>query len=219
MRIELLNKKKVQADNYISLLIIISYLGYVLFFRLEALVAIAVYPVVALGIYGFSKIVSGLRRKINYGFGNINKILLGTISIIFSLLWLNFILFRTYAPSQIIISLIAFPIMNAGFAGIIKGIIIDNYSIKHRIINIIVGIITVINCLLAFFYVVSDFIFNIVLLSLIILINILCRAALYLSEFGLSIIHISNFKLFLYIISDYLVFMDRDGNLVLKKIK
>ncbi|MFX0104096.1 MAG: hypothetical protein ACFE75_01240 [Candidatus Hodarchaeota archaeon] len=219
MSIESIDKKKIRADDYLSLLIIISYVGYAMFFRLEALLAIGVYPFVALSVYGFLKILKGLRRKINYGLGNINKILLGIVYIIISLLWLNFLIFRTYAPSQIIISLIAFPVMNAGFGGIVKGIIIDSYSIKHRIINFIVGIITIIICLLAFFYVVNDFIFNIVLLSLILLINILCRAALYLSEYGLSLIHISNFKLFLYIISNYLVFIDRDGNLILKKIE
>jgi len=218
MRIEIL-KKKIRADDYISLFIIISYFVYGLFFRLEALLAIGVYPFVALGIMGFLKILNGLRRKRDYGFGNINKILLGIIYIIISLLWLNFILFQNYVPSQIIISLIAFPLMNAGFAGIIKGIMIDDYSIKHRIMNALVGIITVIICLQAFFYIVNNFLFNIVLLSLIFLINILCRAALYLSEFGLSLIHITNFKLFLYIISDYLVSVDRDGNLVLNKIE
>ncbi len=217
--IELLNQKKVRADDYLSVLIVISYLVYAMFFHLGAILCLAVYPFVALAIFGFLKIINGLRRKSNYGIGNVNKILFGIIYIIISLIWLNFLLFQFYVPSQIIISLIALPIMIAGFAGIIKGAIIDDYSIKHRLMNIFVGIITLIICLLAFYYLVNNFLFNIVVLSLTLLLNILSRAALYLSEYGLSLLHIKNFLLFFYIISDYLLYVGRDGNVLLAKIE
>ena len=190
-----------------------------MFFHLEAFLALAVYPFVALAIDGILKIITGVKRKRKHIEGFINKILLGIIFIIISLLWLNFILFQSNIPLQVIISVVAFPIMITGFAGIVKGSIIDLYSIKYRIMNIFVGLITLVICLLAFSYTINNFIFNVVLLSLTLLFNILSRATLYLSEYGLSIMHIANFKLFLYIVSDYLVYVDRNGNLVLSKFE
>jgi hypothetical protein len=219
MKIELINKKKIRADDYISVFIVISFMFFFMFFHLEAILAIAVYPFVALVVQGVLKIIIGVRRKLEHSQGVINSILLGIIYIIISLLWLNFILIQSYLPLHILLSLTAFPIMIAGFAGIVKGLIIDSYTIKFRVMNIFAGFITLIICLLAFSYTIKNFLFNIVLLSLTLLFNILCRAALYLSEYGLSLVHLTNFKLFLYIISDYLVSIDRDGNIVLSKFE
>ncbi len=44
------------------------------------------------------------------------------------------------------------------------------------------------------------------------------RAALYLSEFGLSLLDKNNYKLFFYIISDYLIYVNEEGNIVLTKL-
>jgi len=120
--------------------------------------------------------------------------------------------------SHRIIILITFPMIIVACAGIIKGFIIKIYSLKQRKMNIIIGFITFIINLLVLFNFLNNFLFNIVALSLTLLINIFSRAALYLSEFGLSIMHIKNLKLFLYIISDYLVMIDSNGNLVLSKL-
>jgi hypothetical protein len=109
--------------------------------------------------------------------------------------------------------------MIAGFAGIIKGLIINLYSVKYRMINIIVGFFTVIISFLTYSTIVNNFLFNVILLCLTLLLNIFCRAALYLSEFGLSLMQIKNFKLLFYIISDYLIFVDNDGNLILSKLE
>lgn len=64
----------------------------------------------------------------------------------------------------------------------------------------------------------SSFLFHIVSLSVALTANIISRAALYLSEFGLSLLHKNNFKLFFYIISDYLIYVNEEGNIVLTKI-
>jgi hypothetical protein len=60
--------------------------------------------------------------------------------------------------------------------------------------------------------------FNLISLFVILFVNILSRAALYLSEYGLSLMHLRNFKIFFYIISDYLIFVNHEGNLVLEKM-
>ncbi len=104
--------------------------------------------------------------------------------------------------------------MIVGMAGIIKGILIDIYSAKYRVLNILMGLVTLIFSFMTFASTEENYIIYILTLSTVFLINILSRAALYLSEYGLSLIHIKNFKLFFYIISDYILYIDIDGNIV-----
>ncbi|UCD01243.1 MAG: hypothetical protein JSV23_10230 [Promethearchaeota archaeon] len=218
MNIELVNKKKLHAEDYGSVLLVISFLLFALVFRLEALIAIAVYPFVTLAFFGFLKIFKGFNKKFNNDNINVNKVLLGTIYIIISVLWLYYLLIQTNFTIRIIIYLIAFPLLNTGFVGFIKGLIINIYSIKQRIITIIVSIITMIICFISMFYTSNDYLLIIVVLSLLLVLNIFSRAALYLSEYGLSVLHIKNFVLFFYIISDYLLYVGRDGTVLLAKI-
>lgn len=215
---EIIDKNKIRADNYISILLVIGFLLFALFFKLEALLSIIVYPFACLAICGVLNIISALNKRNNATHGSLNKILLGIIFIIFSTLFLWFILSQNNVTSHRIISLITFPMVIVACAGIIKGFIINIYSLKQRRMNIIIGFITFIINLLVLFNILNNFLFNIVALSLTLLINIFSRAALYLSEFGLSIMHIKNLKLFLYIISDYLVMIDSNGNLALSKL-
>ena len=219
MSLDIINKSKIRADDYISGLIIVFYIIFAVFFLMEAILSMIVYPFVSLAIWGVLKIISALNKSSNNSYGNLNNILFGIISFIFSILFLWFILTQPNINSHIIISLIAFPMIIVAFAGIIKGSIIDIYSLKHRVTNIIIGIITLVFSLIGFLNLVNNFLFNIIAISLTLLVNIISRAALYLSEFGLSIVHLKNFKLFLYIISDYIVYVDRKGNIVLSKIE
>lgn len=215
---EIINKNKIKADDYISVFMIVSYLLFALFFRIEAFMSIVVYPFASLGIFGVLKIVNALNKR-NPVQGKGNKMLVGIIYIIFSVSFLGFLFTMPSITSHIIISLISFPLLIVGFAAIVKGILVDIYLVKHRVINMIIGISTIIVCFIAFSDIVNNLLFNIIILSLTFLINVLSRAALYLSEYGLSLIHIKNFKLFLYIISDYLVYIDAKGNIVLSKFE
>jgi len=220
---DLIHKDKIRADNHISVVIIVSLLCYVLFFRLEALMSVLVYPLVALFFYGIMKIINGSNKRNRGNDSNLNRILFGILSIIFAVLILMFILRQPNVTVQTIINLTAFPLMIVGMAGIIKGSVIKIYSIKYCIINIIIGIMTIVVSILAFLSPViipQDFILiHAISLSIALLVNILGRAALYLSEFGLSLLHIRNFILFFYIISDYFIFVNHEGNIVLEKIK
>ncbi|NVM34633.1 MAG: hypothetical protein HWN81_03495 [Candidatus Lokiarchaeota archaeon] len=215
---EIINKNKIKADDYISVFMITSYLLFALFFRIEAFMSIVVYPFASLGIFGVLKIVNALNKR-NPVQGKGNKMLVGIIYIIISISFLGFLFTMPSITSHIIISLISFPLLIVGFAGIVKGMLIDIYLVKHRVISIIIGMSTIIACFIAFSSIVNSFLFNIILLVLTVLINVLSRAALYLSEYGLSLIHIKNFKLFFYIISDYLVYIDAKGNIVLSKFE
>ena len=217
MSLKEIRDKKIKADDYISVLLIASYILYVIFFRLAALISIVVYSIASLGIVGVLKIINALNKR-NAAYGEGNKILLGIIAIILSSLLLNLILRQPNVTSHNLILLISYPLIIVGCAGIIKGMIIDIYLVRHRILNIIIGFATIIVWCIAFFSTVDSFLINIIMISLSLLINIFSRAALYLSEFGLSLFYLRNFKLFLYIISDYLVYVDRNGNIELTKL-
>jgi uncharacterized membrane protein HdeD (DUF308 family) len=214
---DIIDKNKIRADDYITILMVLSYALFALFFRREAFLSIIVYPFAALTVFGVLKIINALNKRNNDGRGKTNKLLFGIIAIIFSILFLNLILVQPNITSQIIIALISFPLLVVGYAGIIKGLIVDKYSVKHRLVSIVIGTTTVVLCLLSLFNLIFNFLYNFIALCLILLLNILSRAALYLSEYGLKLIHLKNFKLFLYIVSDYIVHIDRNGNMVLEK--
>lgn len=221
--IELINKQKIRADDRISIILIVGYLIFALFLRLEAFISLIVYPFVSLIIYGILKIINTLNKR-NKGKGdNTVKFMFGVVSIIFSIVFLMFILSFPNVTSQIILNLIAFPLLIVGLAAIVKCKMINIYSKKYRILNIIIGSITIIVCLLTFIspaiFTNNSFLFYFTSLFVVLILNILGRAALYLSEFGLSLKHVRNFKLFLYIISDYLLHIDINGNIVLHKIE
>ncbi|MFX1571967.1 MAG: DUF308 domain-containing protein [Promethearchaeota archaeon] len=221
--IELINKQKIRADDRISVILVIGYIIFALFLRLEAFLSLIVYPFVALIIYGTLKIVNALNKRNKGKTDNTVKFIFGLVSIIFSIFFLMFILSYPNVTLQIILNLIAFPLIIVGLAAIIKGKMINIYLKKYRILNIVIGLITIIVCLLTFFspsiFPKNPFIFHFTSLCVVLFLNIYGRAALYLSEFGLSIKHVRNFKLFLYIISDYLVHIDINGKILLHKIE
>jgi uncharacterized membrane protein HdeD (DUF308 family) len=217
MSIDLINKNKIRADNYITVLMVIIYGLFAFFFHLEALVSLIVYPFGALVAYGALKIFNFFNNRNNPETHPIT-LLFGIVCIIVSILFIWFIMAQPAITSQLIMILISFPMIIVGFAGIIKGSMIELYSIKQRIMTVIIGFITIVMSFLIFGRLFNDLLFTILILSLTLLVNVLSRAALYLSEYGLSIIHLKNIKIFFYIISDYLIYIDRSGNLILSKI-
>ena len=219
MDIELIPKKKIRADDYIIISSAVGYLLLAVVFSLGALIGVIIYPFVCLAVFSILKIKDGLDKNNNNGFRNINKILLGIILLTISFVFLNWMLTQPGVTSSIIMVLITFPIMMVGFAGIIKGLMIDLYKFNHRVLNVIVGLITIVISLIVFSSATENFLFNIIVLTITVLLNIFSRAALYLSEYGLSLIHIKNFRLFFYIISDYMLYVGRDGNVIVAKME
>jgi len=221
--IELINKDKIRADNYISIFLALGYLIFALIFRLEAIMSMIVYPFAALVAYGMMKIMNGVNKKNRGNHDNFVKVLFGIAAIIFSIFFLMFIITQPNVTARIVLNLITFPMCIVGMAAILKGIMIDIYSLKARIVNIIIGAITIQSCVFSFlshhFFPGNYFLFSTISLIILLVLNILGRAALYLSEFGLSLLSLHNFKLFFYIISDYLLFVDNQGNIVLNKIE
>jgi hypothetical protein len=221
--IEFIHKDKIRADDYITDFLIFGYILFALFFTLEALMSLFVYSLIALFFHGILKIVIGTNKRNKGNPKNLNRVLLGIVSIAFSVTFLTYFVNLPEFTPQNLINLAAYPILIVGFASIVKGIIINIYSRKFRYINIIIGSITLIICMLSLIsyriFPPSPFLFHIVSLSIALTANIISRAALYLSEFALSLLHKNNFKLFFYIISDYLIFVNEEGDIILDKIK
>ena len=221
--INIINKKKLRADRYIFGFLAITYVAFALFFRLEALLVLIVYPFVALFFYGILNIIKGVDKRNRGDCNNLNRVLIGIISIFFSLAFLYYIVSQPNISFQTIINISALPILIVGFASIVKGRYITIYSTKWRILNIGIGVITVGFSMLALvssYSIHQDLIlFNIISLYIILLVNIVSRAALYLSEYGLSLMYLKNLKIFFYIISDYFIFVNHEGNIVLEKMK
>lgn len=217
--IELLHKDKIRADDYISGFLVLSYILFALFFRLELIMSLLVYPFISLFFYGIAKIINGINKRNRGNRRNPNRVLFGIISITFSVAFLNLFMGQPNVTFQNLINLAAYPVLIVGFASVIKGKFINAYSRKYRDINIGIGVISMLICLLALFssrIFPSDFnIFHVYSLSITLVVNILSRAALYLSEYNLSLLR--NFKLFFYIISDYFIYINNDGNIVLSK--
>ena len=61
--LELINKEKIRADNYITGFLVVSYLGFALFFRLEWIMSVIIYPFVALFFYGALKVMNGVNKR------------------------------------------------------------------------------------------------------------------------------------------------------------
>ena len=217
--IELIHKDKIRADDYISGFLLISYILFALFFRLEAIMSLLVYPFIALFFYGIAKIINGTNKRNRGNRKNLNRVLFGIISITFSVVSLNFFMSQPNVTFQNVINLAAYPVLIVGFASVIKGKFINAYSRKYRDINIGIGVISMVICVLTLFssrISPSEFnIFHVFSLSITLVVNIVSRAALYLSEYNLSLLR--NFKLFFYIISDYFIYINNDGNIVLSK--
>ena len=145
--IEFNHKDKIRADDYISSFLIIGTILFALFFTLESIMSLLVYPFIALFFHGILKIITGTNKRNKGNPKNLNKVLLGIISVVFSGAILNFFVKLPEITPQNLINLAVYPIAIVGFASIVKGKIIYLYSRKHRNINIIIGSITLIICI------------------------------------------------------------------------
>ena len=107
--IELIDKQKIKADDYIIGFLILFYVLFVLFFKIELLLSVIVYALIALFFYGILKIMNGVNKRNRGNIGNLNKFLLGITSIFFSFALLSYLLSRPNVNTQIIINLVHFP--------------------------------------------------------------------------------------------------------------
>jgi len=200
----LMNKQKLRVDNIVCVAIVIVIFTLLMFFRLIAIMSIVVYPMTVLipyGIYKSYKIIFNRELKIS---GKVIIFIFQVSYAIFSLLFLNMLFSYPHITLSYIIYFLSIPTLLIGFAGFLKGLIIEVYSPSLRILNMIIGIITVIETIIAIIFADVNFLFHFITLLAVLSLNGILRAALYLSEYGLSLKKMRNFKI-VFIIMDNLV--------------
>ena len=201
----LTNKQKLMVDNIVSIALIIVILTLLMFFRLIAIMSIVVYPMVVLlpyGIYKSYKTIFNRELKIIL---KVLKIIFQIGYAIFSMLFLNILFSYPNITFSYIIYFLSIPTLLIGFAGFLKGLIVEAYSPSLRGLNILIGTITVIETTIAIFFAEVYFIFHFFTLLVILSLNGILRAALYLSEFALSLRKKRNIKLVFIIMNNFII--------------
>ena len=195
--LSLINKDKIRADNFIMGVIFISLLG--IFFIMDKIVITAffVYPMMAFLTQGVVHLYKGINKK-----GTL-LVLGGICEIIFCILMLGYILLQPTIGLRGILVLIAYPLIITGFAGLIKGIIIDTYTLRYRVINAFLGTATIIFSVTAITFSEIWSLGQLSILLTLLILNIILRSALYLSEYGLSVKNLENFRVVFLIIDGY----------------
>lgn len=207
-----MNKRKLLVNNIVGVAIISVIFAQLLFFRLIAILSIVVYPMsIALpyGIYRVYKTVNdreiALRAKII-------KIIFRMAYIIFSMLFLNMIFSYPHITLSYIIYFLSIPALLIGLAGFLKGLMIGVYSPFFRFLNTLVGLITIFYAFIAILYADFNFALHFIVLLGALSVNGILRAALYLSEYGLSLNEMKSFKIVFYIMDTNLTIGSLEEN-------
>lgn len=199
-----MNKRKLLVNNIVGGAIISVIFAQLMFFRLIAILSIVVYPMsIALpyGIYRVYKTITdhevALRAKII-------KVAFQIAYIIFSMLFLNMIFSYPHITLSYVIYFLSIPTLLIGLAGFLKGLMIDVYSQRFRFLNILIGMFTVFYTSVAIILADFNFVVHLVILLVVLSLNGILRAALYLSEYGLSLNKMKSFRIVFYIMESNL---------------
>ena len=190
-----MNKRKLIVDDIISVLLLIILAYLIIFSQLLAVMSIAVYSFFCLIIYGIYRVHKSIfDRKLKFILKVLNLIF-GITSVIFSSIILGIMFTRPNIPSSFILYFLGIPIFLIGLAGLLKGLIVNVYSPLSRFLNGLIGATTVIFTVIAIIFAETDFMFHLFTLLTSLTLNGILRAALYLSEYGLSLTSFRNLKL------------------------
>jgi len=200
---DILFRQRMRADDIMFIIFAISLMIETWALTLITIMSIIIYPAFSVLIYGVLKVRYGFKLKESKKSSKILTILVGLGSIVFTcfIFWLFF-----SEPSigiEIVIYLIAYPIILIGLAGIVKGFIVREYDFKIRLVNIVIGFITVSMAITSYIFSEKFYFLYLISLLFILLLNSLVRSAMYLSDFNLSIKNLHNFRYVFYIMSDY----------------
>ena len=191
----LMNKEKIMVDDIICVVLIALFGFLVIFFVLIAIMALAVYPISTLLLYGIYKIHKGIFNKELNATRKVVGLLLGIGYISFAILILSIIFSQPRIHASFIIYFLAIPTFLIGLAGFFKGVIIKVYSPLFRRLNMLIGASTIMLTIISIVFAESGFIYFLFSLLIALILNGISRSALYLSEFGLSLNRIRNLKL------------------------
>lgn len=197
----LMNKQKVLVDDIISVILIIILLSLVLFIQLLAIMSIGVYSFFCLIGYGlYRSYKSIMNRRLKFIFRVLN-LSFGIACIIIPSYILNYMFTRANIPASFIMFFLGMPTFLIGLAGLLKGLIVNVYSPLFRFLNVIIGANTIFFTVIAIIFSETGYIFHLFTLLTTLTLNGILRAALYLSEYGLSLKSFRNLKLVLFIMN------------------
>lgn len=191
----LMNKEKLMVDDIITVVLIVLFGFLVIYFVLIAIMALAVYPICALLLYGIYKTHKGIFNKELNATRKVVGLLLGIGYISFAILILSIIFTQPHIPASFIIYFLTMPTFLIGLAGFLKGFIIKVYSPLFRRLNMLIGASTITLTIISIVFAESGFLYLLFSLLIALILNGILRSALYLSEFGLSLNRIRNLKL------------------------
>ena len=191
----LMNKQKLIVDDIISVILLTIIVFLAIFSQLLVLMSIAVYILFSLLLYGFYRFYKSIfDKKLNFLLRVLN-LLFGITCIIIPSYILNIMFTRPNITASFIIYFLGIPIFLIGLAGLLKGLIVNVYSPLFRFLNVLIGATTVLFTVIAIIFAEIGYIFHLSILLTTLTLNGILRAALYLSEYGLSLKSFKNLKL------------------------
>jgi hypothetical protein len=206
----LVHKGKLKCDNIISIMLIFSLIFMFFFFRLIAYMALMIYPICSLFLHGVYYLYKLIRNKYKTPKKIVFRLILSIVFIGFS----SFMIWIFFSQPSVTLSYIVFflsiPLFFIVFAAILKGYMIDVYSQFYRKANIIIGFVTLVATLLSIFYVEFNFFLALISLIGLLILNGILRSGLYLSEFGLPLRNLKNFKYVFYIMDNFIILNLKD---------
>jgi hypothetical protein len=202
---ELVDKGKIRCDNIISITLILGIVILLLFFRLLTYMSLMIFPFFSLFLHGIDYIYRLATKKYKTVRTRVFRLMLGIFYIVLS----SFVIWLVFSHPQVTASYIVYFLsifmVFIGLAGILKGYMIEVYSLFYRKANIIVGFTTMIIIILALFFVESFFFLSLTSLIALLVLNGFMRSGLYLSEFGLSLRNLKNLKYVFYIMDNFII--------------
>jgi len=190
-----MNKRKLMVDNIIAVILIVILILLTLTFSLFLLMSLMVYPMASLILYGISGTYRGFFNKKMNNIKRVFYIILGIMYILFAIYILTLLFAPTRTPLNYVIYFLSLPIFLIGIGGILKGLIVNVYSPLLRVLNVLIGAITVLFTVIALSFAETGHIFHLFTLLITLTLNGILRAMLYLSEYGLSLNSFKNLKL------------------------
>lgn len=194
-----MNKKKLMVNNIVGVAMVVVIFAQLLFFRLIAIMSIVVYPMALLAPYGVYMVYRFIKDPKTTLLGKIIKIVLTVAYTVFALIFLNLIFSYPHITLRYIIYFLSIPTSIIGLAGFLKGMMVNVYSPLSRALNILVGAFSVIYGFTAIIFADYYFVIHLITLLSLLSLNGVLRAALYLSEYGLSLNKVKSFRLVFYI--------------------
>ena len=191
----IINKQKKLVDDIVSVVLVILLVFIAFAVTLLAIMSIGVYCFFVLIMYSIYRSYKGIFDRKLKTISRVLSLSFGITFIIIPSYILSYMFSRSNIPASYFVYLLCIPLFLIGLAGLLKGLIVDVYSTRFRRLNVLIGAITLLFIVFAIIFAETGVIFHLFTLLIIFTLNGILRAALYLSEYGLSLKSFRDLKL------------------------